>query len=289
MKFRARMSNVNFILLHDITTQLQKICGHGSSAILYLDEEQIKFALLNESVAEKSKCYAELSVNKIFLDYRIESQSNNTILLEIGIENLVGALNSGKNIDICQFKLTKRDDKPYLSFETIESITISHDIPIRLIKISDLAFYSPPNVQSPTVALEFPKSKLLKNLIEKLGKFSKYIDIIAFQSGRLIIQANKNLATVKTYCNNLKAVFDNAQLSSNTHARNKAVIRVEVKSLSYIISLIHNLVHRTLAYFYITNNSSLVVHVNLLTDVGNITYYMPVVILEDDEVNSLLS
>ena len=147
MRFKGKLSNENLLLLHNVIVQLQKSCI-GNSAIIYLTKENIQFAVVSSGKVDNTTCCAEILPEALFTSYQIESQTENSILLEIGLENLNRALASGKHSTQCQLKLTKYDDKPYLSFESksIEalSLNIKHDIPIRMHKPTDIIDYLPP-------------------------------------------------------------------------------------------------------------------------------------------------
>ena len=82
------------------------------------------------------------------------------------ITQLLKALSSGKYSITSLFKLVKRDSKPYLCFETkanesILSVDVIHDIPIKLMKSADIVHHMPPLFPPPTVALDLPKGKVL--------------------------------------------------------------------------------------------------------------------------------
>lgn len=103
---------------------MQKI---GSTAAIFLNEECVRIAVITEC-ADSSKCYSELDPKILFPDdYRIESQSCNTILFEIGLDHLSRALASGKNATQSQLKLVKRGATPCLCYEAkdFDSLAVS--------------------------------------------------------------------------------------------------------------------------------------------------------------------
>lgn len=81
MKFRARLHKETVVTIQSVTSTLEKI---GSTAAIFINQECIRIAVITES-ADMPKCYSELDPKVLFPDdYRIESQSGNTILFEIG-------------------------------------------------------------------------------------------------------------------------------------------------------------------------------------------------------------
>ena len=135
MKFRARLRKESVLTIHSVTSTLQKI---GSTAAIFLNEECIRIAVITDS-ADTPKCYSELDPKVLFPDdYRIESQSGNTILFEIGLDHLSRALASGKNAAHSQFKLVKRGVTPCLCYEAKDSDSLAVSILFRNNYISRL-------------------------------------------------------------------------------------------------------------------------------------------------------
>lgn len=122
MKFRARLQKESVQTIHSVTSTLQRI---GSTAAVFLNQECIRIAVITES-PDMPKCYSELDSQFLFPDdYRIESQSGNTILFEIGLEHLTRALASGRNATHSQFKLVKRGMTPCLCYEAKDSDSLA--------------------------------------------------------------------------------------------------------------------------------------------------------------------
>ncbi len=81
MRFRASLNRENIIHLFNIASQLEKV---GRVAAIYATSTSIKMAVVAENM-ETPKCYAEIFVQSMFLDYRINSISEDCILFEIGL------------------------------------------------------------------------------------------------------------------------------------------------------------------------------------------------------------
>lgn len=119
MRFKARLQRENLLTFHNALSVLDKL---GRTIVLYLTEECLRISVVTEN-PDSPKVFAEINQTSIFFDYRIESQSSNSILLEIDLELLLRALASGKQAPQSQLKLVKRNNRPYLCFESrVEAI-----------------------------------------------------------------------------------------------------------------------------------------------------------------------
>lgn len=237
MKFRAKLSKEFLLVLHGITTTLEKV---SENVAVLLNEDAVRLAVIPESL-ETPRCYAELKANILFMDYKIESQSENTILFEVGLSQLSKALASGKYSSQCQIKLVKRDNKPCLCVETkanesVMSVDVLHDIPIRVLKPSEVVFYLPPQVPRPQVALDLPKNKLLKTIVDKMMKFSKHVSVNAFQSGRLILCAEHSSAIIRTYYSGLQPRYV-GDMRPEVDVENKAALKWNLRKFSTVLNL----------------------------------------------------
>lgn len=200
MRFKAKVTKDNVSILISAVTSIMKI---GTFAACFLDEENVRLAVMSENL-DQPKVYAELSQQCVFFEYRIESQSENTILFEIDLDLLLLALTSAKNAPSCSLKLAKRDQKPCLCLETRASeVDIVHDIPIKIMKSSDIVYYQPPEIPDPSVVLELPRGRLMKTVLDRMMKISKQVHITADQTGRLVFRVDHSSATIQTFYNGI--------------------------------------------------------------------------------------
>ena len=73
---------------------------------------------------------------------------------------------------------------------------------MKVLKVSDIFLHLPPKMSPPTVALELPRSKLMKTIVEKMAKICKYVYLTAAQTGRLVLRAeHSSTAVIKTFFN----------------------------------------------------------------------------------------
>ena len=114
MRFKARLMKDNLLIFTSALHMLEKA---GTTAVVFLNEENVRLAVVTES-PDSPKVFSEFKQENIFFDYRIESQSSNSILIEIEIDLFLQALSSGKHAPQCLLKLVKRGAKPFLCFES---------------------------------------------------------------------------------------------------------------------------------------------------------------------------
>lgn len=237
MKFKAKISKDLLLVLCGVTTTLEKI---GNNAAVFLNEDSMRIAVISESM-DTPRCYSELKTSVLFSEYKCESQSDNTILFEIGLSQFSKALASGKYSSQCQLRLVKRDNQPCLCVETkanesIMSVDVSHDIPIRVFKPDEIIYYMPPEVPPPTVALDLPKNKLMKTVVDKMMKFSKHVSITGYQCGRLILKAEHSSVVIRTYFNGLPPRYV-GQLNALDDVDNQAVVKLNLRKLSAVLNM----------------------------------------------------
>lgn len=114
------------------------------------------------------------------------------------------------------------------------ALNVTHDIPIRMIPATEIINYMPPNVPSPEVALEISRTKLLKTMVDKMGKYSKHITVTAMQRGQLTLQVDHSSAVITTHYSNLTPRFEGTLTESSRG--NKAQVKVDRKKLSNVLN-----------------------------------------------------
>lgn len=278
MRFKAKISKEALLTFHGVICQMQRI---GNFAVIYLSEDCVRLAVVSESV-DTPRCYSELSSEILFSDYRLESQSSNKILLEVGLDNFSMALASGKHSSQSHLKLVKRGLRPCLNFETQSlealSLNITHDVPIRILPASDIIYYNPPDIPPPTVSLELPRTKLLRIIVEKMTKFAKHVYITASQTGNIVFEVEHSGTLIKTYYTGLIPRFE-GNLRVETDRDNKASMKIELRKLSLILNNANLLWDG--AFVFITDNYALILHIILSPpEAGSLTYYLPAITVE---------
>ncbi|CAM9361929.1 unnamed protein product [Discosporangium mesarthrocarpum] len=276
MRFKAKVLQDKLLVFAGLIGALEKI---GAACIMYLTETKVQFAI-QETGADEVQVFSELEQEMLFYEYRIESQSNNCILFIANASLLLQALNSGRSAPTCQMKLAKRQGMPCLSVETRAlEIDVVHDIPIRVMKASDIQYHSPPEVQMPQIQLELPRHRSLRTVIDRMKAIDKTVYVDADMGGQIVFRVEKTDATIKTYYTNLTPRFES--MDEQQCRRNQASVKVDVKKLAAVLSVYSLRFDKAICC--IIGGYSLVLHVILLpVGVGTLTYYMPVMNAEGD-------
>eukprot|EP01039_Chlorochromonas_danica_P009239 gene9239-10201_t len=309
MKFRAEVGHEALGVLLGVTTTLSKISDVNQATIV-MNEDYFRFSVTSPQDLSHPRCYAELSVPALFLDYRIESQSANTIIYEVNLTLLGKVLSSARQSQQgqgsgrgggsrCWLKLVKRDNRPCLSMESSATAAaaasssaavydIVHDIPIRLVHISDLPWLAPPLVSQPKVALELPAGKTMKILVEKLHKFSRTVTLEGQQTGKLAFRLDEigHGVAVKSFLHHLRP--DHAAVMPRNEegevrggearqgTRDTVTVRVVMKHLVLALDHASCLPQPTTLLCMASEAEPLVLHLRLQPEaVGGLTFYLP--------------
>lgn len=203
MRFKCQLSSASVETCLALLTVMTKISTLGA---ICLAPSSLRIALITE-LAEMPRAYAELP-SSMFDDFRVESQSENCILFEIGLDFLLKSFQSaaGASSSTCLLKLVKRDALPCLaaSFSDRE-IEVCHDIPVKLMPMTDLLYYSPPATPPPALSIELiSRVKLLRTVVDRMARISRELLLRAEgASSRFIVAIEDPSAVVKTFFNHL--------------------------------------------------------------------------------------
>eukprot|EP01032_Pedospumella_encystans_P010124 gene10124-11861_t len=282
MKFRAKITKDCLVTLYNVIITFERI---ATSATIYLDEESVRISLISESI-DSPKCFAELNAINLFSEYRIESQSANTILFEINLNQFSKALASGKVASQSQLKLVKREDRPCLCFETkadesILSVDVYHDIPLKLMKSNEMVHFMPPDMPQPSVALDLPKGKLIKTIVDKMTKFAKHVQITANQSGRLALRADHSSVIINTYYPGLLARYV-GDMNPTRDINNQVVCKLNLRKLSTVLNMHHLAVEHATLFFAANEGVVLVIQLEPAR-LGSLSFYLPILLLDQEE------
>jgi hypothetical protein len=234
MRFRARAlrSQIQFL-----TSALPPLTSLGPNkaltSALLLSTTSLRISS-SPSTAQIAG-YLSVDMECIFNEFKIESRENNGILLEFDPYHLTLALKSLLQSTAPQIsvKLSKKSGQPYLVFEThathsslsdgsqsgMQVAKISHDIPVKIMKISDdLQAHQPPPLPPPLVSLFItPTShQLLKTTIEKLkalplaycASSSSNIHITLTMAGEMTMSTEHDGFATKVFFENMGPDFE---------------------------------------------------------------------------------
>lgn len=278
MRFKARLTSDRLATFLGVVSTLDR---QGKQAVVLLSPDRIRFAVKQaECLGDDVLTFADLSVRDVFAEWRIESQNENNILLELTLQNLLDALNSAKRAPACLLKLTKRDGKPILCLETrAVEVDVVHDMAVVLMRASERDYYLPPEVPQPQVQLELPASKSFKNVVDRLKIMSKYLTLLGDMAGSLTARVESDVLSCKTFFSDLRPRFES--LDENCSS-NKARLKVDTRKLATTLAC-YSLRHESIIMCMI-EDYSLVIHVVLApSSAGTLTFYLPVMNLTEEE------
>ncbi|KAL8276507.1 hypothetical protein RQP46_011108 [Phenoliferia psychrophenolica] len=153
--------------------------------------------------------------------FRLESNSNNEIYLEVSTEALGRALKSAAGATEVTIKLAKKggtgpqgtggkNARPVLSLGITSaskqgrSVTITHDVGVKVKKQSEVDALKEPLCPAPDVNILLPPLGLLRTVSERLKTISPVITISANWRGEFRLRAESDEANVETEWRGLK-------------------------------------------------------------------------------------
>ena len=127
----------------------------------------VSFACIAGGFAYLTICFSKVKVDTLFGNYRIQSNSENTITLTLAPEALLAALRSaaapstsstsGYETEEIVMKLAKKNDQAVLSFDITglsragRRMRVTHDVRIEVMKPAEVQKLEEPRVPEPDV------------------------------------------------------------------------------------------------------------------------------------------
>ncbi|GAA98038.1 uncharacterized protein L969DRAFT_102273 [Mixia osmundae IAM 14324] len=240
MRFRAELSNIaTFQYIVSSVSTLAKQC------IIKLTAEKVHIICMGD-ISSSTQVWAQIDVNVIFAEYRIESSAGNMIYLEVVTEALKRALNSGQGATEAVIRLTKKGATPILSLaiksasHTGKAIDILQEISVRVLKQADMDNLKEPLCPDPDVTLYMPSLKGVQVVVERMRNISSHIIFTANKMGELRLSVEDELAKIETVWKNLKqAHFENSQAASGEEEddpRALHAVKIDIKMFLKFLS-----------------------------------------------------
>jgi hypothetical protein len=220
MRFKSKLATEQVSLLYNLISAVAKLQdSHSNRAVLHLNPDFLRLSAKGENGVT---CFAELATKGgIFLDHRVESQTENAIIMEVDLPSLKLALNSvlrssrptgnnsatNNNVSttalashVVILKLAKRNHVPCLCLDGAnDAIEIHQAIPVRIMRLNDMQNHLPPQINAPTVQLELNPDRPLRAIVEKLrsmGNHGKYLEP-RLKVRRTALTALSSIGTIK--------------------------------------------------------------------------------------------
>lgn len=265
MRFKAKLAPSHVSMLYSLMVPMSKLAsatgggggtepvvgshGGGSNgnammmrngSILYLDNHHLRISVKGRSHdTDGIACFAEVATEGgIFLEHRIESVTDNIIVMEIDLVQFrlalqsVASSSSGSNKNngfhhqehqsiltqnnLTVLKLAKRQNIPCLCLEscTADGMQVHHTIPVRILRSTEMQHHLPPAMCLPDVQLEMVATTTtsgqcnysekpqmpLRTAVEGLRSLSPTLFLTAnMVRGEVTVQTDREGASVRTF------------------------------------------------------------------------------------------
>ena len=304
MRFKAVLASEQVSLLNALIGPISRL---KPEAILYIDPRHLR---LSTRDADGISCFAELMTRGgIFLEHRCESITDNAIVFEIDLIQWRTALQSiltgngdtrrgrrssqddDRELQIVSssriiMKLAKRQGGvPCLCMEASSAtVEVHHAIPVRILRVAEMEFHLPPQINIPHVQLELSIERPLRTIVERLKGIAPNVYVEGKMTGELTLRVDSDGASIRTFFTKLEPKFDDDKLQDESAT---CTLKVDTKKLLTCLQW-QATMSRTVSssLLCLVENEMLVLHVALNpSSVGFFTYYVPVHYMTDSQVD----
>lgn len=278
MRFRACIDEIQ--TLSKIVQTMEKL---SKRCIFKMNETTVQIICLGEADVGV-QIWSKLPVDSMFSDYRIQSNANNMISLEVSTEPLSQALKSASAAHEVIVKLAKKNDQPVFSFEAqTESrqgkrMLVTHDVRITVMKAVDIEQIKEPLCPPPDLHIILPSLKDLRTIVEHMQRLSDVVAFTATRNGELVLAIQTDDVRVSTAwegCLRPTIEGEAPEDPANLDMDQKFGALVAVKSLLKFLT-VHMFSNSTVASICANYCVIMYVYIGEVGDAGGvITFYIP--------------
>eukprot|EP01083_Nonionella_stella_P287275 977774_1 len=236
--------------------------------------------MINEKFVPSShpQCYASIPIAYVFSHYMLESKSNNEVLLQINIKNLLAAFKSVKEFNggMTILKLTKKNQNALLSFEMWQDdgnelrVNVIQDVFVKPIQYSKLYLYEEPTLGAYHASSNLPPIKSLKTVIERMRIINSSVSrenamlYINNNDGRFLLEIKTEHCALKTIYQNLSVNNEQLHNDQTSEQRNTNVCaKIDLKYLLKVVQALQPLqIKQTV--IAITKKTCVTIHARLM-------------------------
>ncbi|WRT63399.1 uncharacterized protein IL334_000304 [Kwoniella shivajii] len=299
MRFRTAISNVG--LLHKITRSLAAL---ARSCVIRLSPEQVHFIVPGNESSTGVQVWSQVKVSTLFDAYKIESNANNEIWLELHLDSLlkvlrsadssVGSVNESRNTasltesDVT-LKLNKKGQQPIWAFEIRgytaqrKPMSITHEIPVKILSPKRQAELNEPLCPQPDIHVVLPNLLELRNIVSRLSHVADDVKVSANHDGTLELTAKSSRVNLTTTWKNLSVPTATSNDDSNPPPPPNQMFTTSVSIKGLLKFLTSHLVGGT-AIACICEDHCLIAYVYIgeLNEAGGVlTFFIPAKMTDD--------
>ncbi|QRV75190.1 Hus1, required for S-M and DNA damage checkpoints-like protein [Ceratobasidium sp. AG-Ba] len=278
MRFRACIDEIQ--TLSKIVQTMEKL---SKRCIFKMNETTVQIICLGEADVGV-QIWSKLPVDSMFSDYRIQSNANNMISLEVSTEPLSQALKSASAAHEVVVKLAKKNDQPVFSFEAQtesrqgKTMLVTHDVRITVMKAVDIEQIKEPLCPPPDLHIILPSLKELRTIVEHMQRLSDVVAFSATRNGELVLAIQTDDVRVSTAwegCLRPTIEGEPPEDPENLDMDQKFGALVAVKSLLKFLT-VHMFSSSTVASICANYCVIMYVYIGEVGDTGGvITFYIP--------------
>ncbi|ETO21283.1 hypothetical protein RFI_15921 [Reticulomyxa filosa] len=176
--------------------------------------------------------YGNIPVNTIFIRYIIQSNSQNEILLEIDVSQLLRVFQvctkTEENVSEISLKLTTKNDIPLLAFaiwtDNNQTLLVSQE-------------YGPPKLKAPNVQIRMPELRAFKTMLDKMQSVSDYALFKVSHDGKCEVEVDNDCAKIETVYQELSLESTNISID---HQR-LVIAKVNIKQCIKVVQALQRL------------------------------------------------
>lgn len=240
MQFRALMQDPEYMKeFQNIILTLSKLT---KECVIDISQDKIYFIANEESGTTAPLVWVEIETVLYFPEFELKLQDADSrphIMLAIAPSNLSRALTHLRsNARSCKMNLINiqfsclRVEIEVPSQTSNNTTKTVHDVPVSVIPRSDWAYYQVPEKPQPSLILNVPSNRLMRNIIDKVKNLSPTIIFYATSSGEMNLVAETEMATITTRYKHLEVTKIGSAHTNGSTGQIEASCSVDCKKAS---------------------------------------------------------
>ncbi|KAL7420160.1 DNA damage checkpoint control protein [Cryptotrichosporon argae] len=299
MRFRTGVTNVS--LLHKIgrsLSALAKVC------VIRLSLDKVHFIIPGHEGREGVQVWSSCQTT-LFSGYRIESNNDNEIWLEVNLDALIRVLRSAdtsagissegnrNNATALSeaevtLKLQKNGRQPVWQFEIRgkslhgKDVEIKHDINVAILSSKRQGELLEPMCPPPDIHIVMPNLTELKNIVARLGHLADDVKISANHEGTLEMTVKSNHVDITTTWRNLELPSSTTDQDQSEHSPHDRMFSTSVSIKGLQKFLTSHLIGGTAIACLCENHCIIAyVYIGSMREAGGVlTFFVPAKIVE---------